>query len=186
MTSWKTSRRGRPARPGELGEVVVTQLDNRAMPLVRYATRDLAVPSASTSCPCGRQLALLDSVQGRVPDVVFAPDGSALVVHFFTILFEHLPGIRQFQIVQRETGRIEASVVPAADYSRGAVEMRVRDAVARATHGSLAVDFRYVDDIPLSRSGKRRFVLSEVMPDGFGAFRAAPADGAVSALRRGR
>ena len=178
-------RDGRPARPGELGEVVVTQLDNRAMPLVRYATRDLAVPSASTSCPCGRQLALLDSVQGRVPDVVFAPDGSALVVHFFTILFEHLPGIRQFQIVQRETDRIEASVVPAADYARGAVEMRVRDAVARATHGSLAVDFRYVDDIPLSRSGKRRFVRSEVMPDGFGAFRAA-ADGAVSALRSGR
>ena len=122
-----------------------------------------------------------------MPDVVFAPNGSALVVHFFTILFEHLPGIRQFQIVQRHRDRIEASVVPAADYARTAVEVRVRDAVARATHGSLAVDFRYVDDIPLSRSGKRRFVLSEVMPDGFGAFRAAPAaDDAVSPLRSGR
>jgi phenylacetate-CoA ligase len=156
-------RDGRPARPGEMGEVVVTQLDNRAMPLVRYATQDTAVPSAETACRCGRGLPLLASVQGRVPDIVFAPDGSALVVHFFTILFEHLEGIRQFQVVQRAADRIQVRMVPEDGLERRTVEARVRDAVSRATAGSLTVDFDYVGDIPLAPSGKRRFVISEVM-----------------------
>lgn len=181
-------RDGRPAEPGELGEVVVTQLDNRAMPLVRYATRDLAVPSVRAACPCGRQLPLLESIQGRVPDVVFAPDGSALVVHFFTILFEHLAGIHQFQIVQRRPECIEAHIVPTEEYARAVTEARIRDAVTRATNGSLLVEFDYVHDIPTAHSGKRRFVRSEVMPDGFGAFGSGrtAADDAVSAIRSGR
>lgn len=158
---------GRPARPGEIGEVVVTQLDNRAMPLVRYATEDAAVPAAAEArCPCGRALPLLAAVEGRVPDIVVAPDGSALVVHFFTILFEHLPGIRQFQIRQRAPERITVRLVtdgaPGTPGTPGIIEPAVRDAVARATAGSLAVDFEYVDDIPLAPSRKRRLVISEL------------------------
>jgi phenylacetate-coenzyme A ligase PaaK-like adenylate-forming protein len=155
-------RNGKPAAPGEAGEVVVTQLDNRAMPLIRYATQDLAVTTSQAACPCGRALPLIESIQGRVPDIVMAPDGSALVVHFFTILFEYLPGIRQFQIVQEQGDRILARIVRGADYSAEAMEARIRDAVGRSTHGSLAVDFEYVPEIPLSRSHKRRFVVSKL------------------------
>lgn len=153
---------GRPARPGEMGEVVVTQLDNRAMPLVRYATQDVAVPSDAASCPCGRQLPLIGGVEGRVPDIVMAPDGSALVVHFFTILFEYLDGIRHFQIVQPEQPRIVARIVRDDGYAQESTEQHIRDEVAKATSGSLAVEFDYVDEIPLSPSRKRRLVISEV------------------------
>jgi len=167
--------RGRvPARPGEMGEIVVTQLDNQAMPLVRYATRDVATVSAATGCPCGRSFPLWTSVEGRLPDIVWAPDGSALVVHFFTILFEHLKGIRQFQIVQRERSTIEARIVVGDGYDRQETEAAIRRAVAGATHGSLGVGFDYVDDIGVSGSGKRRFVVSEMAPEGLGATPAAP------------
>ncbi len=156
-------RNRRPAEPGEIGEIVVTQLDNRAMPLIRYATQDVAVASAGEeACPCGRALPRIHSVQGRVPDIVLAPDGSALVVHFFTILFEHLQGIRQFQVLQSVPDRITARIVTKPDYAREATEAKIRDAVSRATHGSLAVLFEYVPDIPLSRSNKRRFVVSSL------------------------
>jgi hypothetical protein len=47
--------------------------------------------SAKQRCECGRELPLVDGVQGRVPDIVVAPDGTYLVVHFFTILFEYIP-----------------------------------------------------------------------------------------------
>lgn len=155
-------RDGRPARPGEMGEVVVTQLDNHAMPLIRYATEDVAVPAEIDSCPCGRQLPLLRGVEGRVPDIVVAPDGSALVVHFFTILFEHLSGIRQFQVIQSDSDRITARLAVTPDYDRAATEQRVREAVAGACAGTLAVDFDYVPEIPLSPSNKRRLVISEL------------------------
>jgi phenylacetate-CoA ligase len=153
---------GRPAEGGEMGEIVITQLNNHAMPLIRYATQDLATVSKNDACPCGRQMPLVSSIQGRVPDIVFAPDGTYLVVHFFTILFEYIPEILQFQIVQRTRERITARIVAAASYDRRAVEAKIESAIANATHGSLGVDFEYVDAIPLSPSLKRRLVISEV------------------------
>ena len=153
---------GRPAKPGEIGEIVVTQLDNRAMPLIRYATQDVAIPTGVESCACGRHLPLIQGIQGRVPDLVFAPDGSCLVVHFFTILFEYIPEILQFQVVQRVPERIIARIVRTPEYDEARTERRIREAIAKATHGTLSVDFEYVEEIPLSRSRKRRFVVSEI------------------------
>lgn len=156
-------RDGRPARPGELGEIVVTQLDNRAMPLLRYATQDVALAApAGTTCPCGRHMPVIEGVQGRVPDIVMAPDGSALVVHFFTILFEYLSGIEQFQIEQDVADRITARIVRQADYRQPEVEAKVRHEVGQATDGSLGVDFEYLDHIPTAASNKRRLVISNL------------------------
>jgi len=97
-----------------------------------------------------------------VPDLVFAPDGSCLVVHFFTILFEYIPEILQFQVVQRVPERIIARIVRTPEYDEARTERRIREAIAKATHGTLSVDFEYVEEIPLSRSRKRRFVVSEI------------------------
>jgi phenylacetate-CoA ligase len=155
---------GRPARPGERGEIVVTQLDNRAMPLIRYATGDVGVAGGSQICGCGRASPLIEGVEGRVPDIVFAPNGAALVVHFFTILFEHIEGVRQFQILQEKPESIAVRIVVGHEYRASDAERRVRDAIAAITAGSLAVAIEYVADIPLARSGKRRLVVSSVLP----------------------
>jgi phenylacetate-CoA ligase len=55
--------------PGELGEVVVTTLSRKGMPLVRYRTRDLARFRASP-CPCGTVLPTLERVQGRLHEAL--------------------------------------------------------------------------------------------------------------------
>jgi phenylacetate-CoA ligase len=54
---------GRPARNGEIGELIVTDLSNLYMPFIRYRTGDLAVPT-DRECPCGRGLPLLDRIEG--------------------------------------------------------------------------------------------------------------------------
>jgi hypothetical protein len=69
-----------------------------------------------------------------------------------------------------------AKVVRTEGYEGPRVETKIRDSIAKVTNGSLAVDFEYVDDIPLSRSLKRRFVISELMN--------APFSTAPAALRR--
>ena len=56
----------RPARPGEIGEVVVTDLHNLACPLIRYVTGDLAIARGETRCACGRGLATIGPIDGRV------------------------------------------------------------------------------------------------------------------------
>ena len=56
----------RPASPGETGEVAITDLHNLSCPLIRYVTGDLAVAHAETRCACGRGLAKIGPIEGRV------------------------------------------------------------------------------------------------------------------------
>lgn len=67
-------RDGRPAAPGELGRVVVTDLRGRTMPMIRYETGDLAV-AGDSPCACGRPLPLLASVEGRERGALAGPAG---------------------------------------------------------------------------------------------------------------
>lgn len=60
---------GEPVAPGEEGELVVTPLDRRAQPYVRFALRD-RVRLGEESCPCGRSLRFADGgVLGRADDL---------------------------------------------------------------------------------------------------------------------
>ncbi|MFQ5910481.1 MAG: phenylacetate--CoA ligase family protein, partial [Thermoplasmata archaeon] len=70
-------RDGEQVECGEAGEMVVTDLSNRAMSLIRYQLGDVGVPSCEP-CPCGRGLPLLLSVEGRVEDFVVLPDSRIL------------------------------------------------------------------------------------------------------------
>jgi phenylacetate-CoA ligase len=58
-----------PVPPGELGELVFTNLTREGMPLLRYRTRDLASFQAGT-CACGRSFRRLSRIQGRSDDML--------------------------------------------------------------------------------------------------------------------
>ena len=57
-----------PVPDGEVGELVMTTLDRRAMPVIRYRTRDLTrfLPG---ECKCGRVHRRLDRISGRSDDM---------------------------------------------------------------------------------------------------------------------
>src|SRR5262245_29973630 len=59
----------RPVGPGERGELVFTSLYRKAMPLIRYRTRDV-VQLSERPCPCGRTLAAFEGgVLARLDDM---------------------------------------------------------------------------------------------------------------------
>ena len=96
----------RPARPGELGAVLVTDLLNLAMPLIRYRIGDMAVPAAGV-CPCGRGLPRLQSVQGRVTDFLVGTDGRLVSGAALTVLVvAKRPSLGQVQIWQDAPGQV--------------------------------------------------------------------------------
>lgn len=155
-----------PAEPGQLGRILVTQLHNDAMPLVRYELEDLAVAApADAVCGCGRTLPLLERIEGRIPDLVVLPDGTFLVMHFFVVLFKGLQGVHRYQVVQEEADRLEIRLVSKNGCDRNAVEKQVREGIGDATRGLLDLDFRWLDDIPLTGAGKRRLVISKLSRD---------------------
>ena len=67
----------RAARPGEVGEVAITDLHNLACPMIRYVTGDLAVAREDYRCVCGRGLVSIDPIDGRVTETLHGADRNA-------------------------------------------------------------------------------------------------------------
>lgn len=154
---------GREVEPGQMGRVVATSLDAYRMPLIRYALGDLAARRPETEgCPCGRHLPLLDRVVGRDTDVVRTPGGRFLIVHFFTGIFEFVPEIRQFQVIQDDPDGITIHYIPDHGFSPEVLE-RLRNRIAAELDSEpFTVRFEHIQQIPPSPSGKPQIVLSRL------------------------
>jgi phenylacetate-CoA ligase len=154
---------GRPAKPGETGEVVVTRLHTFAMPFIRYRLGDL-VTQGDSSCPCGAPFSTVLAVQGRMLDLF--PLAGGRLFHPYElgrIILEHAAGwIGQFQLTQERADRVVLRVAPRAAPS--AAEIAGLEGAARACLGS-RIDFQVLlveEDMPLEINGKFRVYRSFV------------------------
>ncbi len=156
---------GRPARPGEVGEVVVTDLNNMCLPFIRYRLGDLAEALEDRPSRCGRGMPRVGDVQGRVQSIIQGPDGQVVPGAFFGhALKEYDYAFQRFQVVQDEPGAITLKIVKAQRYSDETLE-EVK-ALIRGTLGErLRIDVEIATDIDLVRTGKRIVALSRIPID---------------------
>jgi phenylacetate-CoA ligase len=102
---------GKPALPGMPGEVVVTNLRNKATPLIRYSgLGDVAVLS-DRKCSCGSPMPLLERVEGRIVDSVILPDGRIIHPFRLTHALLRVPSIAKFQIIQETMNKVKVLIV---------------------------------------------------------------------------
>ncbi|MGN0878057.1 MAG: phenylacetate--CoA ligase family protein [Oligosphaeraceae bacterium] len=98
---------GRQVPEGEIGELVVTALTREAIPVVRYRTGDLTRVLSSDTCPCGRTHVRLDTIKGRVDDMLIIKG-----VNFFPAQVEQtllgIPGVHpNYRIIINEVDGIQ-------------------------------------------------------------------------------
>lgn len=150
--------------PGD-GKLLVTDLSNRAMPLIRYRVGDVVVPAGGRMCPCGRGLPLIEQVEGREADYVVTPSGRLISGISLTENFALLiPGTAQVQIVQESVHRLRIRMV--TDGGFGDAARRKAGELVRELFGpAVRWDLELVDAIPQEPSGKYRFCISEVARD---------------------
>jgi phenylacetate-CoA ligase len=152
---------GTPAEPGEVGAILVTDLVNRAMPLLRYQVGDTGI-QATDSCPCGRGLPMLKRIEGRIADYVTTPSGDLVSGISLTENFAMLvPGIAQLQIVQEEVDRFVFRIVRGSEWDHSA-EAHITALVGERFGPSVRHSCEYVTKIPQEPSGKYRFCISKV------------------------
>jgi phenylacetate-CoA ligase len=101
---------GRPVRPGERGELIFTSLYRKAMPLLRYRTRDI-VQLADRPCPCGRTLVAFEGgVLARVDDMKKVR-GIIVYPRRVEEIVRHHAGVDEFQIVFRRVEGLDDILV---------------------------------------------------------------------------
>lgn len=151
---------GQPAAEGEMAHVVTTPLHNSGFPMLRYDTGDLA-SFTNRKCKCGRELPLIDTICGRQSDVVVTPNGHFLSTLYFSELLENVPGVEDFQMVQKEPEAIKVILVENSKYTPKQAE-QIKQAIQQTTENDLLITIEYTDSIPLTKAGKKRRVISDV------------------------
>lgn len=153
------------------GRLLVTDLTNRAMPLVRYRIGDVVVPSQRV-CPCGRGLPLIERVEGREADYVVTPSGRLISGISLTENFALLiPGVAQLQIVQESLTELCIRLVPDADFGPES-RLKIEDLVTETFGAGVHHEVELVDAIPQEPSGKYRFCISKIATEHLQAVKA--------------
>ena len=149
-------------QPGDAGprDIIVTDLHNYGMPLLRYANGDLASPGPR-SCACGRGLPLLASVDGRKLDALRTRDGRFVPGEYIVYAFLYATGIRRYQVVQKQLDAFEIRIVRDRDFDPSVIDL-VRRELLKVVGDSVALNFEFVDEIPLTQTGKLRVTVSEL------------------------
>lgn len=151
---------GKPAKPGESGELVATALHSFAMPFIRYRLRDV-VTLGPSRCPCGAPCQTLEEIQGRTMDYFRLPDGSDFHPYRITrVLVQESPWIRRYQIVQTAIDEILVKVValPGHTATREDLE-RIRIHVEEGAGQGVRCAVEVADDLPTGKSGKFRLYV---------------------------
>lgn len=152
----------RPVPCGIVGEVVATNLNNYAMPLLRYRLGDLG-HAVEEQCPCGRGLPLMSVLSGRIYEVLTLPNGGKVHAALLNHIMYGLPGVRQYQIVQETLARLVCRIIRGPEFSID-TPARIQSEISRYLGAEVHVDFEFPERIMPSPSGKHQFIYSKLKP----------------------
>ena len=152
---------GNPCCVNQPGRIVITDLWNLAMPMIRYEVGDMSLWSEK-QCSCGRTLPLLARIEGRVADYVITNRGEYVSGISLTENFACMvQGITQLQIVQEDIDRFTFNIVKAPDFSEKTLE-QIDELVKKRFGEQANFECVYMDKILQEKSGKYRFCISKV------------------------
>jgi phenylacetate-CoA ligase len=152
---------GRACAPGETGRIVITQLHNFAMPIIRYDIGDLG--EVGPACPAGRGLPVITAIGGRVRNLVCTPDGRKYWPAVPIDVFQDVAPVRQFQLIQRSLELIEARMAVTRPLSADE-EAQVLRLVQEGLGYPFEVRFTYLDELKRNpANGKFEEFRSELL-----------------------
>lgn len=149
-----------PAVPAGSGKLLVTDLYNRSMPLIRYEIGDVG-RWADRACACGRGLPVLADVQGRITDFLTLADGRKISGPSLTLVVADMPDVQQVQFVQKKIDSIVLRVVPGRGYG-DSTRQELRKRLGLYLQGVAIMDIEETQNIQSETSGKYRFVVNEM------------------------
>lgn len=155
------TRDGKRVSDGETGEITITDLLNYGMPIIRSRTGDIGSLS-DKPCECGLPLPLLKSLDGRVFDNIYRPDGSVIAGVLLSYLLLDIPAIRATQYVQENIHELSVILEVTDDFT-DVMEAEAMRQLKERMGNDLQITTHRVKEIPRNPlSGKYQEVVSKI------------------------
>ena len=151
---------GSAAEPDEDAEIVVTTLRNYGMPFIRYRVGDRGSFRIG-QCRCGITLPMMNLTVGKAVDIVSTSSHKGVSAHVFdyinlALIRRNQRGVRQFFVEQTGLDAFTLDIVKERPFEQASVNAFV-DMMRERLGAQISVQIRFVEDIPISASGKRRY-----------------------------
>ncbi len=146
---------GTPVKDGEPGRILITNLHNYSMPLIRYEIGDVGAMT-HTPCACGSALPWFTELKGRITDHFVTKDGTLIHGEYFTHLFYFREWVDSFQVNQRDYTDVQILVVKKSAPKQSDcdnIEQKIKYVLGEKTK----IDWEFVDSIPKTPQGKHLF-----------------------------
>lgn len=143
-----------PVSAGETGRIVITDLFNYAMPLIRYDTGDIGVWKREAEC--GWKSLALASVDGQKTDFIYDTKGNQKSPHIISVLLEPFDQLLQYQFIQESARQYVLKLNGAAGhYEDAAFLVLLKDLLG----SDAEITIEHVKEVPALSSGKRKEVI---------------------------
>lgn len=143
----------KPAAPGEIGRVVVTDLYNKGMPFIRYDVGDLAISEEADRA----NLTILHSLQGRRSDMIFDTNGNMMTEVVLNECFDELQKAKQYQFIQNSKNEYLLKLNCDSDvYDTNDIVNELKGYLGN----DAIISVEFVDDIPVAKTGKYQAIIN--------------------------
>lgn len=146
-------------KPGELGKVVITDLNGYAMPLIRYEIGDMARYSEQR-CTCGITLPLMEIVEGRKEDFIRTKEGKLVHAAYLCYTLKD-DAVHEFKMYQKDLNMFIVQIVRSNTFN-SETEKKLINNLRSALGHEVSINFEYLERIPREKSGKLRYFVSEI------------------------
>ncbi len=144
----------------EYHSVLVTDLNNFAVPLIRYDLGD-AASVVDSQCPCGRGLSLIGAVEGRKSDILRTFDGKMILSSWVKYLFYETHSIDKYQVRQIDYQNFSIDIVPnSPDYEQELYP--IKNKICEMFGEGTKININEVADLPPQKGGKYAYIISEI------------------------
>jgi len=146
--------------PESPGNIVITDLHNQVMPLIRYRNHDKGLLIKET-CTCGLGFALMKPLTGRASEYIRLPDGRYISPFLFTTSIEKTKGLLQYQIIQERIDAIRVKTIfEEGLFNQGSIS--IRSILSDVTENTMTIELEDCDKINLDKNGKLMVVKNEI------------------------
>lgn len=142
-------------------KIIGTSLINYVMPLIRYEVNDITSGFVNEKCSCGRNHILINPIETKMEDFVITPEGNRISASILTFPFKSPKGILASQIIQEDINFLILKIIADEHFTKEE-ETKLKENISSCVGKEMRIEIRRVKEIPRTKNGKFRFVISEI------------------------